>query len=102
MAKGANITLVRGRNYSVIHPTDRRKGSYTFERGKPRFIDDEEVIKVCEDLFEVIIDSDDEEVEKPIFLVERGNIKNAEEERTTRRRLPAGQPRSTRRAVRKV
>jgi hypothetical protein len=101
MSKGATVTLVRGRNYSVVHPADRRKGSYTFERGKPRFIDDEDVIRLCEELHEIITDSDDEEVEKPIFLVERGVGTPTASDSASRKRLTAGESRG-RRTIRKI
>lgn len=71
--QGATVTLIRGRNYSVIHPTDRRKGATRFERGVAVFVEDDEVIKACEEMIEVVIDGDNEEVEKPMFMVERGD-----------------------------
>jgi hypothetical protein len=71
-ADGATITLIRGRHYSVIHPTNRRKGAVTFTRGQSLFVEDEDVITLCETLYETIVDSDEEQVEKPIFSVERG------------------------------
>lgn len=70
---GATITLIRGRNYAVVHPTDRRKGSTSFTRGKPIFVEDEAVIAACEAMVESVIDGDDEEIQKPMFLVERGD-----------------------------
>jgi hypothetical protein len=101
MSKGATITLVRGRNYSVVHPMDRRKGSYTFERGKPRFVDDENIIRLCEELHEIVTDSDDEEVEKPIFMVERGVAMQTTSDSSERKRIPAGESRG-RRTIRKI
>jgi hypothetical protein len=69
---GATITLIRGRNYSVIHPTNRRMGAMTFSRGEGIFVEDEDLITACEALFETIVDGDEEEIQKPIFSVERG------------------------------
>jgi len=69
---GATITLIRGRNYSVIHPTNRRKGAISFTRGEAIHVEDEELITLCETLVETVIDGDEEEIQKPIFSVERG------------------------------
>jgi hypothetical protein len=71
-ASGATITLIRGRNYSVIHPTNRRLGAVTFTRGEAIHVEDDAIVTLCEGLVETVIDGDDEEVQKPIFLVERG------------------------------
>lgn len=101
MAQGANVTLIRGRNLSVIHPTNRRLGATVFKRGEARFVEDEAIIKHCEEQYEVVVDSDEEEVEKPVFVVERTNRRSAPDAPTVKTRSAAAANRRTR-ATRKA
>ena len=69
----STVTLIRGRNYSVVHPTDRRKGIFRFERGVSVVIHDPEVVEYLRKLTETVRDSDDIEIEKPMFRVIEGD-----------------------------
>lgn len=66
---GANVTLLRGRNYTLIHPFQRRLGSYQFKKGEPRVVMDPDVVEYCRGLTETVTDSDGQEIAKPRFRI---------------------------------
>lgn len=66
---GANATLLRGRSYSLVHPYDRRRGTYHFKKGEPRAVMDAQVVEYLRGLTETVTDSDGAEIEKPLFRI---------------------------------
>lgn len=66
---GANATLIRGRSYSLVHPFDRRRGTYQFKKGEPRHVQDAEVVEFLRTLTETVTDGDGAEIEKPLFRI---------------------------------
>lgn len=75
MRKVNTATLIRGEIYTLRHPKStptHPKDSLRFEHGKPVVIEDLDVLKILEDLYDTTIDGDGEEFEKPTFHVQRG------------------------------
>lgn len=65
-------TLIRGVSYSLIHPIDRRKGTFAFTRGEPLEIADPDVLDYISTLTEPVLDGDGMEVNKPMFRISKG------------------------------
>ena len=82
---GANLTLIRGKSYTMVHPFDRRKGAYQFERGVPSPVLDPKVVAHAMTLTEVVSDGEDE-YEKPLF---RKTPLETEQKGSTSRRAAA-------------
>lgn len=83
---GANLTLIRGRKYTLIHPFDRRKGAYQFEKGKPRPVLDGNVVEYARSLTETVVDGDGAEIQKPLFRI--SPLENEERGSSARRAAP--------------
>lgn len=66
---GMNATLLRGRSYSLVHPFDRRRGTYHFKKGEARLVQDPQVVEYLRDLTEVVTDTDGAETDKPMFRI---------------------------------
>lgn len=84
---GANATLLRGRTYSLVHPFDRRRGTYHFKKGEPRPVQDPQVVEYLRELTETVIDGDGAAIEKPMFRITALDAENTKGS-TARRSAP--------------
>jgi hypothetical protein len=68
-------TLIRGSLYTFRHPKSTPqdpKDSLRFEYGRPVVIEDQDVLRRLENMYDEITDGDGEVYEKPRFRVDRG------------------------------
>lgn len=68
-------TLIRGSLYTLRHPKStpqEPKDALRFEYGKPVVIDDTDILRKLENMYDEITDGDGEVYEKPRFRVDRG------------------------------
>jgi hypothetical protein len=68
-------TLIRGSLYTLRHPNSTPqdpKDALRFEYGKPVVIDDADILRKLENMYDEIQDGDGEVYEKPRFRVDRG------------------------------
>lgn len=74
-AKVDTATLIRGDLYALRHPKstpERPLDTLRFEYNKPVVIDDKDVLRELEELYDETTDGDGEIFEKPVFRVDRG------------------------------